>query len=71
MVARLVTFERDLRRGPLARSGVRSIVRGRRPEFPPGLPRLGVSGTMRPARRGGNESMVDGVRAPPGDEGTR
>ena len=35
MVARLVTLDRDLRGEPFARSGVRSIVRGRRPEWPP------------------------------------
>ena len=35
MVARLVTLERDLRLGPFARSGVRLMARGRRPELPP------------------------------------
>ena len=35
MVARFVTLDRYLRCEPFARSGVRSIVRGRRPEWPP------------------------------------
>lgn len=41
MVARLVTPNGISIAGPFARSGVRSKVRGRRPECP-GSPRLGV-----------------------------
>lgn len=71
MVARLVTIERDLRRGPFARPGVRSTVRGRRPEWPPVRrvsayvedapwpPSEAMAGMSRGAR-----PKVGGVRAP-------
>lgn len=74
MVARLVTSERDLRFGPFAHTGVRSIVRGRRPELPP-VCRVSAYAYLAPGRWRGQwaagpgqaESKVDGVRAPPAD----
>jgi hypothetical protein len=60
MVARLVTSDRDLRCGPFARPGVRSLVRGRRPE----CPRFAASrlaGTMPGVAGNGNERYVPGL----------
>ncbi len=73
MVARLVTFERDLRCEPFARPGVRSIVRGRRPEWPP-VAASRRTEKMAPDQANGNgryvrclSAKVGGIRAPPED----
>lgn len=72
MVARFVTLVRDLPRRPFAGSEVRSLVRGRRPEWPP-VRRVRRAQNTRPRPRGwvwaggpgAAASKVDGVLAPP------